>query len=155
MKKIISLISILALCAVGLSACIQVVAPTPQQQNYPAGVQQTAPIQQQAPVAQQQQSAPVQQQVPAQQSAPIQQAPIQGGYSLPQFSITLEQAKNTALNAVGMNAGSVTFIKQRQDYDDAMPEYEIEFIANNMKYEFEISGVNGAILKQEIESVFD
>lgn len=144
MKKLVSISLIIGLCAVGLSGCIQVTAPAPQQQAAP--VQTQAPVQAQAP----QQTQPVQQ---AQPVVPVQPAPVQGGYQIPQFAITLDQAKQTALNAVGMSAANVTFTKQKQDYDDGMPEYEIEFVANNMKYEFEVSGMNGAILKQEVESI--
>ena len=158
MKKIISLISILVLCTVNLSSCIQITAPAPQQQA--ATVQETIVQQTQVQVTDTV-AAPVETQAVPQTQVPqpVQTAPavppVQGGYSMPQFAITIDQAKQTALNAVGMNAANVTFTKQKQDYDDSMPEYEIEFVANNMKYEFEISGVNGAILKQEIESIFD
>lgn len=145
MKKIISLTILVGLCVVNLSSCIQVTAPAPQQAQ---PVQTQAPIQAQVP----QQTVPVQS---AQQAQTVPAQPVQGGYQLPQFAITLDQAKQTALNAVGMAASSVMFTKQRQDYDDGMPEYEIEFVVNNMKYEFEISGLNGAILKQEVESIFD
>lgn len=164
MKKIISLISILLLCAANLSSCIQITAPAPQQQVAP--VPETVVQQTQAAVPETV-STPIETQVvpQAQATQPVQTAPavppvqaippVQGGYAMPQFAITIDQAKQTALNAVGMNASNVTFTKQKQDYDDGMPEYEIEFVANNMKYEFEISGVNGTILKQEIESIYD
>lgn len=145
MKKIICMVSIFALCAFGLSACIQIVTSAPQEHTNQAVGNEVPATQQTSPA--------MQKEVPAQQ-VPAQQQP-QGGYTRPQFSITLEQAKAAALKAAGMTEGQVTFTKQKQDYDDGMPEYEIEFVANNMKYEFDISGVNGAVLEQEVESIFD
>lgn len=165
MKKNIGLISVLAFCIVLLASCVQITAPTPQQVAPVSGTitQQTSQVsetmvQQTIPVSEtiiQQTNVPIQTQPvqPIQQVQPIQ--PVQGGYVMPQFAITLDQAKNAALNAVGMSASNVVFTKQKQDYDDGMPEYEIEFVVNNMKYEFEVSGVNGAIIKQEIESVYN
>lgn len=157
MKKTIILTLITSICVVGLSSCIQVNMPAPQQ---PATVvettiKQTQMQQQVAPVETAPAPAPTmaqQQMVPIQ---PQQVNPAQGNYQMPQFAITLEQAKEIAVRAVGMSVSNVTFTKQKQDYDDGMPEYEIEFVVNNMEYEFEISGVNGAILKQEVDSVFD
>lgn len=158
MKKISSVLVVLVVCMAGLCSCIQITTPAPQQQNNQFSEtmtqqQTTAPIQQTQPVqpAQQaQQTQPIQPVQSVQQTQPIQQ-----GYTMPQFSITIEQAKQNALSAVGMSASNVTFTKQKQDYDDGMPEYEIEFVANNMKYEFEVSGANGAILKQEVESIYN
>lgn len=158
MKKVINSIIVIALCAVSLTACIQVVSPTPQPQETAVTqppVQQTAPaaVPAQVPQTQPVQVPQTQPAVPAQPVVP--QVPMQGGYQLPQFAITIDQAKAIVLNASGFNEANVTFVKQKQDYDDGMPEYEIEFVANNMKYEFEVNGVTGAITKQEIDTVFD
>lgn len=67
--------------------------------------------------------------------------------------ISLEKAKSIALKDAGVAASSATFTKAKLDKDDGKLEYEIEFVANGKKYEYEISAGNGRILKSEVESV--
>ena len=67
--------------------------------------------------------------------------------------ISLEQAKSIALKDAGVAAGSATFTKAKLDKDDGKLEYEIEFVANGKKYEYDILASNGRILKSEVESV--
>lgn len=64
-------------------------------------------------------------------------------------SITLEQAKEIALNHAGQSASAVYFDKLELDYDDGMQIYEIEFVSGNMEYEYDIDAVTGAILKYD------
>lgn len=61
-----------------------------------------------------------------------------GRYSVGTSTITLNQAKETALKAVGKASKDVTFTKEKSSYDDGRQEYDIEFIAADIKYEFEI-----------------
>ena len=67
--------------------------------------------------------------------------------------ISLEKAKSIALKDAGVAASSATFTKAKLDKDDGKLEYEIEFVANGKKYEYEILASNGRILKSEVESV--
>lgn len=67
-------------------------------------------------------------------------------------TVTLDFAKNTALSHAGLNASEVTFVKAEPEYDDGTPEYEIEFITNAGKYEYDISADTGLILKYSIKS---
>ena len=67
--------------------------------------------------------------------------------------ITMDQAKQIATANAGLDVNSVTFIKTIQDYDDGFLKWEIDFVANNMKYEYDISANNGTILKAEREGV--
>ena len=39
------------------------------------------------------------------------------------------------------------------DYDDGLMKWEIDFVAGNTKYEYEINSIDGTILKKEIEVV--
>ena len=68
-------------------------------------------------------------------------------------SITLDQAKQIATANAGFDVNSVTYIKTIQDYDDGFLKWEVDFVANNTKYEYDISATNGAILKAEREGV--
>lgn len=64
-------------------------------------------------------------------------------------SVTVEQAKETALNHAGLTADAVYFEKAESDYDDGLLVYEIEFSAGNREYEYEIDARTGEILDYE------
>ena len=116
-----------------------------QNQNY----QQTQPVQQQAQPVQQQQSIP---QVPAiPQQQPYQ--PQAGGFAT-QPTIDVETAKTNAANHAGFNVANVTFIKQKYDFDDGIAKWEIDFVVNTTKYEYEVNATTGAIIKFEMESIY-
>lgn len=60
--------------------------------------------------------------------------------------ITLDEAKAAALDHAGVTASDVTFIKTKLDRDDEGEEYEIEFVSEDYKYEYEIDAGSGAVL---------
>ena len=64
-------------------------------------------------------------------------------------SITLEQAKEIALAHAGLKADAVYFDKAKQDYDDGILLYEIEFKAGGVEYGYEIDAQTGNILDYE------
>lgn len=68
-------------------------------------------------------------------------------------SITLAQAKNVALNDAGVKAANATFTKAKTSTDDGVTEYEIEFIAGNYEYEYEINAKTGAITDKDRDRV--
>ena len=68
-------------------------------------------------------------------------------------NISMDQAKQIATQNAGFDVNSVTFIKTMQDYDDFYLKWDIDFVANNMKYEYDISATDGSILKSEREGV--
>ncbi len=61
-------------------------------------------------------------------------------------TITVEKAKEIALNHAGLTASSVSFIKAQLDYDDGIKVYEIEFYNSNKEYDYEINAATGAII---------
>ncbi len=67
--------------------------------------------------------------------------------------ISLEQAKQIVLQHAGVNANEAGFIQIKQDMDDGINEYEIEFWKGNTEYEYSVNADNGQILshKQEIK----
>lgn len=124
-----------------------------QNQNY----QQTQPYQQAQPA--QQQAQPVQQQqqqqsIPQVPAIPQQQPyqPQMGGFGQP--AIDVETAKANAASHAGFNVGNVTFVKQKYDFDDGIAKWEIDFVVNTTKYEYEVNATTGAIIKFEIESIY-
>jgi len=71
-----------------------------------------------------------------------------------QNKITLEEAKNIALNHISIKAPSeVTFKEQKTVYDDGIYIYEIEFIKNSdrTEHEFKIDAATGKILDYDYE----
>ncbi len=71
----------------------------------------------------------------------------------PSASVTLEQAKQIALNHAGKTASEVTFVKAKKDFDDGRWEYEIEFIASSangyLEYDYEIDASTGKIISYD------
>lgn len=127
----------------------------PQQQ-----VQQTQPVQQQV-----QQTQPVQQQVQQTQAAqqpvqpnqqpvqPIQ--PVQQQYGQQSAAISVETAKANAVAHAGLDINSVTFVKQKYDFDDGFQEWELEFVYGTTKYEYTVNAMTGAVMKFEMESIYN
>lgn len=78
-------------------------------------------------------------------------------YTAPQTAasgnITLEEAKNFALQYANVQASSAVFIKTKREYDDGITKYDIEFTADNVRYEVEINASNGAVIEFSAEPV--
>lgn len=84
---------------------------------------------------------------------PVMQNGVVAGQGQAQ-TIDVETAKGIAVSTAGFTTANVTFTKTKYDFDDGMPQWEIEFVVNNNKYEYEISAVNGAVIKSKVESIF-
>lgn len=70
-----------------------------------------------------------------------------------EVSITEEAARDLALaNVPGADA---TNVRIHLDYDDGRPVYEGTIVHQEMKYDFEISAVDGTILEWDAESVYN
>lgn len=81
-------------------------------------------------------------------------APSTGGQTQQSGLIGVAAAKEIALSDAGLSAGSVTFRKEKQDWDDGIVVYDIEFYTSEMEYEYEIHGTTGAILDRSAESFY-
>lgn len=78
-------------------------------------------------------------------TTPAQNAGNGTGTGSTSTGITLDQAKEIALNHAGQSASSVYFKKAELDYDDGIQVYEIEFVSENTEYEYEINAATGDI----------
>lgn len=67
--------------------------------------------------------------------------------------ITLDDAKNIALDHAKLNESDVTFTKTQLDTDDGQQVYDIDFVYNNEEYDYEIAVSNGEIISYSKESV--
>ena len=83
----------------------------------------------------------------AQPNTPAASAPTQ-----PQAepkSVSLEQAKQLALQKAGLSGQTVTWEKAELDEEDGISYYELEFTFSQSEYECEVDAVSGSILKFE------
>lgn len=67
----------------------------------------------------------------------------------------LEAAKATALNHAGIAEADASFTEAKLEYDDGVAEYDIEFIANAKRYDYEIRASDGAVLAFSSEAITD
>ena len=65
--------------------------------------------------------------------------------------ITLDQAKQIALDYVGVNASEATFTKAYQDWEDGGRVYEIEFWVGSTEYEMDVNVRTGRISDFNVE----
>ena len=65
--------------------------------------------------------------------------------------ITAQEAEAIALKHAGVAAEDVRYLRNEFDYDDGIPEYDIEFHMEGLEYEYEIHAESGAILRSHIE----
>ncbi len=65
--------------------------------------------------------------------------------------IGLEAAKAAALADAGLSASDVTFTKEKQDRDNGVTVYDLEFYNASTKYDYEINAVTGAVLERSSE----
>ncbi len=63
--------------------------------------------------------------------------------------ISVENAKNIALEHAGFNANQVEFLRAELDFDDGVYKYEIEFEKDRFEYDYDIEAYSGKILKSE------
>ena len=95
----------------------------------------------------QQQSNSQQQQNTQQQSNNQQQQDIHQPINT--SNISIDKAKEIALNHAGLAANQVSFVKAEKDMDDGIVKYDIEFYYNNREYNYEINANNGSIMSYE------
>ena len=65
--------------------------------------------------------------------------------------IGLERAKAIALGDAGLSAVSVTFTEAKPDFDDGVPNYDLDFYTATHEYDYEINALTGAIMDKSVE----
>lgn len=66
-------------------------------------------------------------------------------------TLTADQAKAIALKHAGLSADQVKGLRAEYDADDRVPEWEVEFYAGGMEYDYEIHATKGKILSWDKE----
>lgn len=70
-------------------------------------------------------------------------------------AITEAAAKAAALADAGLTEADVTFTECKQELDDGVQVYEIEFVSGTTEYDYKIDTATGAILEKDQENVND
>ena len=65
--------------------------------------------------------------------------------------IGLERAKAIALGDAGLSAASVTFTEAKPDFDDGVPNYDLDFYTATHEYDYKINAQMGAIMDKSVE----
>lgn len=68
-----------------------------------------------------------------------------------QREISLDKAKNIALEKAGLSANEVIFTEAKRDFEHGKWIYEIEFVKDSTEYSAEILASDGSIIKWETE----
>ena len=63
----------------------------------------------------------------------------------------MERAEAIALSDAGLSAASVTFTEAKQDFDDGVPNYDLDFYTATHEYDYEINAQTGAIMDKSVE----
>lgn len=63
--------------------------------------------------------------------------------------ISVDKAKEAALNHAKVNASDAVFVKAGLDFDDGKVCYDVEFYAGTTEYDYEIDAVSGAVLSYD------
>lgn len=71
----------------------------------------------------------------------------------PSNYISLEKAKEIALAQAGINSSQVKFTEKDFDFEKNVPVYDLEFIANNIKYEYNIDAITGKVVSAEHKNI--
>jgi len=65
--------------------------------------------------------------------------------------VSLDQAKQIALERAGVAAEDAVFTKAHKDYDDGRQEYEIEFYVGATEYEMDVDAATGRVTDFDTE----
>ncbi len=65
--------------------------------------------------------------------------------------ISVEAAKQKALDDAGVKAADAVFVKAYYDADDIVPHYDVKFEANGYEYEYEIKASDGKVIEKDVD----
>ena len=63
--------------------------------------------------------------------------------------ISVDRAKQIALNNAGVKESNAVFLRANLDWDDGRMQYEVEFYSGSTEYDYDIDAVTGAILSSD------
>lgn len=69
--------------------------------------------------------------------------------------ISVDKAKEIALNHAGVKAADAIFVKAGLDWDDGRYIYGIKMVSGTMEYECDINAATGVITDWDVDSIYD
>lgn len=69
--------------------------------------------------------------------------------------ISLQEARNIALEHANLDISVVNIVKCESEYDDGILIHEIEFIYNNYEYDYKIDSRTGEIISFDKDSIYN
>ncbi len=97
-------------------------------------------------------SVPVKESVPAKPAEPVsKENNAQNSKENNKGYISVEAAKQKALDDAGVKAGDAVFVKAYYDADDIVPHYDVKFEANGYEYEYEIKASDGKVIEKDVD----
>ena len=63
--------------------------------------------------------------------------------------ISVDRAKQIALNNAGVKESNAVFLRANLDWDDGRMQYEVEFYSGSTEYDYDIDAVTGAIISSD------
>lgn len=66
-------------------------------------------------------------------------------------NLSSEEAKSIALKDAGLTEDQISAIRIRQEMDDGIQQYEVEFYAGDKEYDYEIDAISGNILSKDMD----
>lgn len=70
-------------------------------------------------------------------------------------TITIDEARDIALNHASTNINSITHLRTERDYENNTLVYEVDFIYNNYEYDYKIDAATGTIISYDVDSIYD
>lgn len=70
-------------------------------------------------------------------------------------NITVDEAKNIALTHANLTEDNVQFLRTKQEYDDGILVYEIDFNYNTYEYDYKINANTGEIVSYDKDSIYN
>ncbi len=72
--------------------------------------------------------------------------------TVPAFAaVTAAQAKQIALRQAGVNPGSVSYMRVKEDWDDGRQEYDVKFYVGGTEYSVEIDKATGNVTDFDVD----
>jgi hybrid signal transduction histidine kinase E len=75
--------------------------------------------------------------------------------NIPTTNITVDEAKNIALTHANLTEDNVQFLRTKQEYDDGILVYEIDFNYNTYEYDYKINANTGEIVSYDKDSIYN
>lgn len=75
--------------------------------------------------------------------------------NIPTANITVDEAKNIALTHANLTEDSVQLLRTKQEYDDGIFVYEIDFNYNTYEYDYKINANTGEIVSYDKDSIYN